>query len=123
MTKPKKSYPAYQEAQILWECDFPSKPHLLQSLLAERITIKDTVAALEEREGEINRSLLAFFNGNRIPGTVYDGHTIAVKAGVTVTVDKEALALAGVPVETINRCVKRTEWETVECRRNGKEEA
>ena len=26
----KKVYPAFQEAQILWECDFPNKPELFE---------------------------------------------------------------------------------------------
>ena len=121
MSKPKKVYPAFQEAQILWECDFPSKPELLESLLKERIDNKEEQDNLKEREKEINASLLGFFNNNRIPGVVYEGYTLSKKAGVSTTLNREALILAGVKVEVIDRCIARTPWETVECRK-GKEE-
>ncbi len=117
MSKPKKQYPPFQDAQILWECDFPSRPELLESLLKERIRNKEEQDTLKAREKEINGSLLAFFNNNRIPGTVYDGYTLSVKAGNTVTLNKEALLLAGVKESVIAACVKSTPWETVECRK------
>lgn len=117
MGKPKKIYPAFQEVQILWECDFPSKPELLAELLNERIANKEEQDLLKEREKEINNSLLAFFAGNRIPGVVYDGYTLSKKAGASSTINREALILAGVASETIDRCISRTPWETVECRK------
>jgi len=119
--KPKKVYPAFQEVQILWECDFPSKPYLFQTLILERISNKEEQDRLKEREKEINNSLLAFFTGNRIPGVVYEGYTLSKKAGASVTINREALILAGVQSEVIDRCVSRTPWETVECRK-GKDE-
>ena len=118
MGKPKKVYPAFQEAQILWECDFPYKPELLESLLKERISNKEEQDTLKAREKEINASLLGFFTGNRIPGVVYGGYTLSKKAGVAATINREALILAGVTVEVIDRCISRTPWETVECREN-----
>jgi hypothetical protein len=116
--KPKTVYPPFQEAQILWECDFPSKPELLESLLRERIGLKQSIDLLEVREKEINVSLLAFFTNNRIPGTVYEGYTISKKSGASSTINREALMLAGVTAEVIDRCISRTPWETVECREN-----
>ena len=121
MAKPKKQYPAFQEAQILWECDFPSKPDLLESLIRERIGLKQSIDLLEAREKEINTSLLAFFHNNRIPGVQYEGYTVSVKEGTQVTINREALLLAGAKKEVIDACMKRTPWETVECRK-GKEE-
>jgi len=118
MAKPKKIYPAFQEVQILWECDFPSKPYLLETLILERISNKEEQDRLKEREKEINNSLLSFFNDNRIPGVVYEGYTLSKKSGVSATVNREALILEGVKAETINRCIYRTPWETVECRKD-----
>lgn len=124
MGKPKKVYPAFEEVQILWECDFPSKPELLNKLLRERIACKEQGDAIKEREKEINNSLLAFFTSNRIPGVVYEKYTVLEKEGVSSTINREALILAGVQSEVIDRCVTRTPWKTVECRKNkGKEEA
>ena len=120
MAKLKKVYSPFEEAQILWECDFPSKPELLESLTKERIENKTEQDRLKEREKEINTSLLAFFTNNRIPGVVYEGYTLSRKAGVSATINREALILAGVRVEVIDRCIARTPWETVECRK-GKE--
>jgi hypothetical protein len=118
MAKPKKVYPAFQEVQILWECDFPSRPELLESLLKERIANKEEQDRLKEREREINGSLLAFFSSNRIPGVIYDGYTLSKKSGASSTINREALMLEGVKVEVIDRCISRTPWETVECREN-----
>ena len=50
MSKPKKVYPPFEEVQILWECDFPSRPELLESLLKERIENKEKQDKLKERE-------------------------------------------------------------------------
>jgi hypothetical protein len=122
MVKPKKVYPPFDEAQILWECDFPSKPKLLESLLKERISNKEEQDTLKEREKQINASLLGFFNNNRIPGVVYEGYTLSRKAGASATINREALMLAGVKAEVIDRCIARTPWETVECRK-GKDDA
>ena len=123
MSKPKKVYPPFQEAQILWECDFPNKPDLLESLLKERIANKEGQDQLKEREKEINASLLGFFKNNRIPGVVYEGYTLAKKAGASATINREALILAGVQSEVIDRCIARTPWETVECRENKGEDS
>lgn len=123
MSKPKKVYPPFQEAQILWECDFPSKPDLLESLLKERIANKEEQDKLKEREKEINTSLLGFFKNNRIPGVVYEGYTLAKKAGASSTINREALMLAGVKSEVIDQCISRTPWETVECRENKGEDS
>lgn len=120
MAKPKKQYPSFQEAAILWECDFPSKPELFHKLLRERVACKEQGDAIKEREKEINTSLLAFFKNNRIPGVQYEGYTVGVKEGAQVTINREALLLAGVKKEVIDACMKRTPWETVECRK-GKE--
>ena len=117
MAKPKKVYPPFQEAQILWECDFPNKPYLLESLLKERILNKEEQDTLKAREKEINTSLLGFFTNNRIPGVVYEGYTLSRKAGASATINREALMLAGVKAEVIDRCIARTPWETVECRK------
>ena len=114
--KPKTEYPPFQEAVILWECDFPSRPDLLESLLKERIANKVEADRLEARDKEINASLPAFYDGNRIPGIVYEGYTVAKKSGAQVTVNREALLKAGVKAEVIEACVKRTPWTTVECR-------
>lgn len=118
MAKPKTIYPPFQEAQILWECDFPSKPDLLEGLLSRRIHVKNEQDRLKEMEKEINTSLLAFFTNNRIPGVVYEGYTISKKSGASSTINREALMLAGVTAEIIDRCISRTPWETVECREN-----
>lgn len=120
MAKPKKVYPAFQEVQILWECNFPSRPELLELLLKERIANKQKQDTLKEREKEINNSLLAFFTDNRIPGVLYDGYTLSKKSGASATINREALMLEGVKAEIIDRCIARTPWETVECRK-GKE--
>ena len=117
MAKPKKVYPPFEEVQILWECDFPSKPELLESLLKERIENKEEQDKLKEREKEINNSLLAFFTDNRIPGVLYDGYTLSKKAGASATINREALMLEGVKAEVIDKCISRTPWETVECRK------
>ena len=117
MAKPKKVYPPFEEVQILWECDFPTRPELLESLLKERIENKEEQDKLKEREKEINNSLLAFFTDNRIPGVLYDGYTLSKKAGASATINREALMLEGVKGEVINRCISRTPWETVECRK------
>lgn len=113
-----KQYTAFEEAQILWECDFPSRPELLESLLKERIQNKETKDMLEVREKEINNSLMAFYDNNRIPGVVYDGYTVSKKSGASVNISKEALILEGVSPETIEKCIKRTPWDTVECRKD-----
>ena len=116
---PKKTpveYPQFEEAQILWECDFPSRPELLESLLKERIWLKQKSDDMKIREKEINNSLLAFFTGNRIPGVKYEGYTISKKSGAAATINREALLKEGVAVEVIDRCISRTPWETVECR-------
>lgn len=117
MAKPKKVYPPFEEAQILWECDLPSRPELLESLIKERIGLQMSVKLLEEREKEINNSLLSFFRNNRIPGVRYDDYTLSVKDGSAATINREALLLAGVKNEVIDACIKRTPWETVECRK------
>ena len=117
MAKPKKVYPPFQEVQILWECDFPSRPELLEGLLKRRIHVKNELDRLKEMEKEINNSLLAFFNSNRIPGVMYEGYTVSKKAGASSTINREALLLAGVKSEVIDRCISRTPWETVECRK------
>lgn len=113
---PPKEYTPFEDAMILWECDFPSKPELLESLIKERIALKDIQDTAKEREKEINASLLAFFNANRIPGVKYEGFTIAKKSGVSVNISKESLLKAGVSKETIEACISRTPWDTVECR-------
>ena len=118
MAKPKKVYPPFEEAQILWECDFPWRPELLESLLKERIANKEEQDILKAKEKVINTALLGFFNNNRIPGVVYEGYTLAEKAGASATVNREALILAGVKAEVIDRCIVHTPWETVECRKN-----
>jgi len=117
VAKPKKVYPPFQEVQILWECDFPSRPELLEGLLKRRIHVKNELDRLKEMEKEINNSLLAFFNSNRIPGVMYEGYTVSKKAGASSTINREALLLAGVKSEVIDRCISRTPWETVECRK------
>ena len=122
MAKPKKVYPPFEEVQILWECDFPSRPELLESLLKERILNKESQDRLKEREKEINGSLLGFFTGNRIPGVVYEGYTLSKKFGASATINREALILAGVKSEVIDRCISHTPWETVECRENKKKD-
>jgi hypothetical protein len=88
MGKPKRVYPEFQEAQILWECDFPSKPELLELLLKERISNKEEQGRLKEREKEINNSLLSFFTNNRIPGVVYERYTLSKKSGVSSTINR-----------------------------------
>lgn len=113
---PPKQYPPFEEAVILWECDFPSRPDLLESLLKERIELKATKDAADIREKEINNSLLAFFNANRIPGVKYEGYTVAKKSGNSVNISKESLLKAGVAKEVIEACINRTPWDTVECR-------
>ena len=118
MSKPKKVYPPFEEVQILWECDFPSKPELLEVLLKRRIDVKNELDRLKKLEKEINNSLLAFFTNNRIPGVMYEGYTLSKKSGASATINREALILAGVKSEVIDRCISHTPWETVECREN-----
>lgn len=120
MAKPKIEYPPFEEVQILWECDFPSKPDLLESLIKERIRLKEGADAIESRVKEINNSLLAFYTNNGLPGVKYEGYTVAKKSGSQTSINREALVLAGVSVEVIDACIKRTPWETVECREDKK---
>lgn len=119
MGRPKADAPKYlpfEEAAILWECDFPSRPTLLEELIKERIQNQDSLRRLEDRKEELNVALLAFFKNNRIPGVLYEGFTLAKKIGATVTMNKEKLMLAGVKEEVIKSCQNRKDWETVECR-------
>lgn len=115
-SKKPKEYMAFEDAQILWELDFPSKPELLESLLKERLQVKLAKDTAEMREKEINNSLLAFLKNNRIDGVVYEGVTYSKKVGAAVTVNKEALMKAGVSAEVIEACVVKTPWEALECR-------
>lgn len=115
-SKKPKEYMPFEDAQILWELDFPSKPELLESLLKERLQVKADKDRATEREKELNVSLLAFFKNNSLPGVTYEGVTYSRKAGASVTVNKEALMKAGVSAEVIDQCVSKTPWETVECR-------
>lgn len=114
--KPKKSYTPFEDAQILWECDFPNKPELLESLIKERIENQHLQTTLKEREKQINSSILAFFSGNRLDGILYEGYALSKKSGSSSTINREALMLAGVTKEVIDKCISRTPWETVECR-------
>lgn len=54
---------------------------------------------------------------DRIPGVVYEGFTLSRKAGSSSTINREALMLEGVTEKVINKCISRTPWETVECRK------
>jgi len=120
----KKKSPAipptpFQDAQILWECEFPDKPDLLESLIRERIGHKAAIDLMEGRIKEINISVLEFFKRNRIKSTEYDGFSIYLSAGKKTTVSVKSLVEAGVSVETIKKCAKSTPWETLGVRRQG----
>jgi len=106
----------FQDVQILWECEFPQKPEILEELVRERIRLKHDKDHAETRISEINNSLVEFFKRNRISKTEYDGYTFRHSTGNKVTITAKALIEAGVPIATIKSCSTSTPWETIEVR-------
>lgn len=121
MAKNKPAVPptSFSDVQILWECEFPDKPGLLESLIREGIGLRASINLTQERIKEINTSVLEFFKRNRIKSTEYEGFSVYLSAGKKTTLSAKALVEAGVPVETIKKCAKSTPWETLGVRRQG----
>lgn len=71
----------YEDAQLLWDLDVPSKPELLGAMLAERSTINGD--ELDDRARQLDRSIVAFMKRNRIGGIVAFGKTFTRKPKTT----------------------------------------
>jgi hypothetical protein len=113
-TKEPPKYLTMDVGEELWELDFPDKPELFRQLIQQRLDLKYEVDAMGERIKEINNSLLPFFERNGMPGVVLsDGSLVRRHEGQSVTLNKEALVLAGVPAEVIEKCTVRTRFVTV----------
>jgi hypothetical protein len=115
---PKKAespkYADMNTADELWELDFPDKPELFRQLIQERLDLKYTADGIDERIKEINNSLLPFFERNGLPGVkLEDGSLVRRHEGQSVTLNKEALVLAGVPADVIEKCTVRKRFVTV----------
>lgn len=110
--KPKAEY-SIEDAEILWEVDYPNKPDLLRQMFQERIVLKQEQDRTKARIDEINNSLLGFMERQGVDAVKWEDWKLARVAGANVTLDKEALVLAGVPAETIAKCTKRKEFTTV----------
>lgn len=121
--KPVVSPTPFPDAQILWECEFPDKPDLLESLVKERIELKRTLDAGAIRVKAINASILEFFKRNRIASTGYDGFSFYFSSGKKTTVSIKSLVEAGIPIATIKQCAKSTPWETIGVRGEGEKES
>ena len=101
------------DAEILWGIEFPSKPDLLRQLFIERILLKIEADRIKGRIEEINKSVLGFFDRQGVESVKMEDWTVARVNGSNSTLDKEALVLAGVPVETIVQCTRSKEYVTV----------
>jgi len=102
-----------EDAELLWGIEYPTKPELLRQLFIERIQLKTDADRIKGRIEEINKSLLGFFDRQGVESVKMEDWTVAKVNGANSTLDKEALVLAGVPVETITRCIRRKEYVTV----------
>lgn len=102
-----------EDAELLWGIEFPSKPELLRQLFLERIQLKDQADRTKARIEEINKSLLGFYDRQGVEAVKWEDYTVARVNGSNSTLDKEALVLEGVPVETIAKCTRRKEYTTI----------
>lgn len=116
MAKYKEPPAAFQDAQLLWECDFPNRPDLLEQLVKERVRLKEEQDSIKEQIDNLNNSLLPFLKRNGLRGFYYGDMVIHVQQGTTVTLDKTKLVEAGVAADLIDRCTNKTPWETVAVR-------
>lgn len=104
----------FADAEVLAMCEEPE--FQLEISLKNRVNLKRDADICKLRIDALNKSLLAFYQRNKIRGVTYDDATVSIMHGSRPTIKAELLLAAGVAADVISRCTDHTRFETIQVR-------